>query len=302
MNTIPSPQEEEANTGSSYWYIWNGTKPVGPIFYTRLKQMAHKGELSAETQVRMGTTGDWITPGSISDFEFPDAARAEPESAEPTQIPESDAEPSSGILWIIREYLDGMLQGFSDLWGGIRRFVSWVVFAVVFIALGVVLSRQFSMNWLFWSNPIATYATIWEELKQKRNAQASPEEWEVFATRARRETASIVARLERTASPQTPMDQQLLWAGRDYLPKMLTDARTEESAAERKFAEHLQRAQWLKQGLNLYGFRHRRLPISAWGIPSDSLIVLGIIFVVVDVWAIAWFARKWLKGKSHSKT
>ena len=136
-------------------------------------------------------------------------------------------------------------------------------------------------------------------MKEKRTAEASSAEWDAFAERARQELAPIVVSLEHVARADNRFAQQLLWAGRDYFPKMLDDARNNTSESEQQFDYHLVRARWLTEGKDLEGKPAYQPRMNV--LPADSsTIVLVAVFVVVDLWVVVWFLRKKLSSRNAS--
>ena len=88
----------------------------------------------------------------------------------------------------------------------------------------------------------------------------------------------------------------MLWAGRDYLPLMLKDARTDVSPSEQKFLAHLQRANWLAQGKELNGkFAHPNSSFLFTYVFGDSVLIPAIL--VVDGVILIGLAYWWLGSK-----
>ena len=303
-NELTSDARDETSD-STYWYIWTETRQIGPIFFSRLRQMAHQGKLGVDDKVRRGTTGEWVRAGSLQDILFPSILETESTAAQCEQAV-SETQPSvrqAGILANLissiqdrfEVFFEGIKYAFVDRLSSIRVIASWIALTAVAIASIVVALEHFPVGWLTTIDPIATYTSIWDELKEKRTAKASAAEWDAFAAKARLDVAPIVRHLERTAGVNDRVSQQLLWAGRDYLPQMLDDARTDESRSETKFAEHLRRANWMKQGRDINGNMRRRnaSPASSLFLTDNTTTVLGIAFLIVDVGFVVWF----LKGR-----
>ncbi len=92
------------------------------------------------------------------------------------------------------------------------------------------------------------YDAIWTEIQTKRAANASQAEWKEFTERAKAQFEPFVETLKKTARTSKPLKQELLYCGRDYLPHMLMDARTEPSESEQMFREHMETAKGMLQG------------------------------------------------------
>lgn len=292
---------------STYWYIWTETKQLGPIFFNRLQQMAHQGKLTLDDKVRRGTTGEWSRVGDLTEVFFPDPVELEAKAAT-VAPPKSKIVPQpsrpglvSNLVDSIRDRVDLILESLKDYYSdgssGLRVVASWVALVTVLISLTVVLASQMSFAWLTAAEPFAAYTSAWDELKAKRDAKTEAAEWDAFAVKIRHQITPIVARLEKTASAENRLAQQLLYAGRDYLPQMLDDAREERSESETKFADHLQRARWLKEGKDLNGiYRGPRL-LTVGQIPDNTTLIFGVVFVVFDIWVVVWLLRRWFNRR-----
>ncbi len=287
----------------TFWYILVDAKQQGPVYFSRLRQMAHQGKLSHDDKVRKGTAGEWVRAGDIEDLPFPNVAEVEAMAAQQTAVEQKPVvrqpkQPGflAKLVSSIRDRLeglrDGVLQLCSDRLGSARSVVSWIAFVGVFGSLTVVLAKYIPLDDLFAGDPIKTYTVVWNELKEKRNSKATAAEWAAFVGKSRRAVLPIVARLERTANCDDRVSQQLLWAGRDYLLKMLDDAHDQVSPSEEYFEQEFRRAIWLTQGKNLSGrggfVRHQ--PRSFF--LSDTMTgIFGIAFVIVDVGIVVWFLQ-----------
>ena len=302
---MPQPPSSEANSGSSsetYWYIWSDEKQIGPFFFSRLKQLARQGTLKLDARVRRGTTGEWVRAETLKDILF--AEESKPNSVEASSVavpkPPAEVEQQPGLLTrltrSIRERFDDLIfdfqQGISDRSSNFRLVFSSVGLVIVAIWLTILAVRQIDFGISF-TDPIKVLSSTWEELKSKRSLKASQSEWDEFAERAQRQIKPLVVQLEKTASTSNPTDQQLLWASRDFLPKMLSDARTAESDSERKFSLHLQRAKWLHDGKDIRGkSRDPSQKLKPFGTTSDiASVVFGVLFVAFDIGLVVWFLK-----------
>ncbi|MCA9004300.1 MAG: hypothetical protein KDA70_03425 [Planctomycetaceae bacterium] len=72
---------------------------------------------------------------------------------------------------------------------------------------------------------------------------ASDTEWESFKQSVHTRIDPVIKKLEATASSEYPVQQQLLWAARDYLYPMLDSARVSRSSDQVRFEKHLREAE-----------------------------------------------------------
>jgi len=99
-----------------------------------------------------------------------------------------------------------------------------------------------------WYSPQSAYVELQQlatEFKSLRDHAASETEWEDFSDRADHELAQLARKLSNAAQADDPVSMELLWAARDYFPKMLTDSKRQPGPGERKFDLHLKRAETL---------------------------------------------------------
>lgn len=273
---------------------------IGPMTFSRLRQMARQGTLATETPVRKGESGTWINAGTVDGIFF-----ATPAVAATVSVQDSPEPQPPGVLAnlaiSVQDRVQTTFSGVIDAMAGQLRFVrvvlSWIALIAVAAGLVVILIRNFPQFWFRAGDPLETYTSLWNELREKRASKVNSAEWDAFAARARGELSPIVVRLERVASADNRVAQQLLWAGRDYFPKMLDDARSSVSASEQKFDYHLVRARWLTEGKDLEGKPEYRPPLSA--LPANTgTLVLVTVFVVADLWIVVWFVRKKLSNRN----
>lgn len=290
---------DEDSSESTYWYVNLDARQIGPMTFSRLRQMARQGTLAAETQVRKGESGKWIDAGSVDGVFFSTPNPSSTTIAQASQKPE----PPGKLAYFATSLRDrvqiacsGIVDGFAGQLRYVRAAVSWIALIAVVVGLIVILVRNFPQFWFRASDPLETYTSLWDELKEKRRGKVSSVEWDSFAARARDELSPIVARLERIASADNRVAQQLLWAGRDYFPKMLDDARSNVSESEQRFDYHLVRARWLTEGKDLEGKPAYQPRIDVF--PADSsTIVLVAVFFVIDLWVVVWFVRRKLNNR-----
>ncbi len=302
----PMNDHEQESSDSTFWYVQKDGKQIGPIFFQRLRQMAQQGDIGADDLIRKGKTDAWVRAESLASLPLR-AVNLEPATVEkaiaPPPVDRRQNQPGAVAKFLIsiREWMgdfrDNIWQAIADRNASLRVVVSWIALIGVTGSLLVVLANHLPFSWPFRSSPIAIYSSIWNELRAKRSAQTTSADWDAFADAARQQVAPIIARLEKTASSDNRMEQQLLWAGRDCLPKMLADARQQESPSEEKFAGYLRRAIWLNEGKDLNG----RLPyltstVSPFAFGSDFMQTIFVAaFIIVDVIVLVWFLGKWRK-------
>ena len=93
------------------------------------------------------------------------------------------------------------------------------------------------------------FIAINKEIEYKRAHKTTRLQWEEYITATRAELDPIIENLEKTASSDDRVRQELLWAGRDCLIKMLSNTVTERVLeSEQEFELHMETAKKLMEG------------------------------------------------------
>ncbi len=136
-------------------------------------------------------------------------------------------------------------KGFESWLSQVPLRVKWGAAVAVALIVVVVMFVSFGGSD---QEYYETYTAIWNKHKELRSRSASDDEWSSFNQEVKRQLEPIIHDLNRTASAKRPIKQHLLWAGRDYLPLMIVDARESPSEAEELFAQHMDDARLLLAG------------------------------------------------------
>jgi len=86
----------------------------------------------------------------------------------------------------------------------------------------------------------AAYQTFWKDYKALRARKASNLEWAQLNSRVKQGIVPLVEQLEATASSSRTAEQALLYVGRDCIPKMMVEGRSQPCEAEKYFIQHLE--------------------------------------------------------------
>lgn len=246
---------DSANEQNVHWYYQIGGKEAGPAIVSRLRQMAREGTLAADDLVRKGRTGEWVPAGNVNEIH----ARARSESVSVQPEPETHPIPIQRSSWLndlrisLQYAISGALGSVVDRLSLIRTVAGYVILgATLFFLMGTMLKWKIPDKSIH-ADPLTTYHSLWSELQANRKNKVAEAVWNEFSERGKKELDPIVARLEQEAGSTNRSAQFLLWAGRDCLPKMFADARTEPSASEKEFSEYLNNVQLLSEGKSIYG-------------------------------------------------
>lgn len=247
-----------------FFYKTKG-KTHGPVKFGVLVALLRKGELAPGDSVRSQGTNKWQradyvmrslvaqTPEIATSSGMQDQAHKQTTSA---RIMSSRAAASSRRPFFLVSLVGGIFAFLGNTLEAFSLFVAQI-FGAVFgniqkkhVIVLLVIGGWCGLNTLYYyqTRPpyveeIASYkelGALWGEIKQLRTDEASPDKWDVFQAEARPRIDDLVSELEQGATASNQIRMQLLWAARDSLPQMLTDAREEPSRSETTFATHMQ--------------------------------------------------------------
>lgn len=293
----------------SFWYCRIDGKEIGPLSSGRVKQMARQGKLLREDDVRLGSTGDWVSADDVAGLfagmktlsrAEQRAAKAEADAAEHSE-PHHLREPSPlADAW---DALRDRFSGARDSFAVFRAILSAVCLMAVGITLVIIVGQRMALISLDWSDqpdPYPALQSAFQEFKELRAKSAGPDEWKTFSEQTSTQLAPLLASLEQQASSKNRLAQQLLWAGRDCWPAMLVEAREEPNEAEQRFETHLANVATLKQGQTLYPSTSRINGSAAFNTTIflrnyGEHLIAGMLFL--DAVLIVWLARWWLKRR-----
>jgi hypothetical protein len=293
-------KSDQAPTTS--WFYRDKDRDVGPVMSGRLKQLARQGRLTEDDLVRMGRTGQWVKAGTIEWLSAkPRAKPKKPEVKSAPQQPQSSAaaDMRKSLAYSLRNVYYSITHfTVASLW-----VVRHVLGVVALIAICVVLFNIGRDAGLFdFSSPVDVLGTVQSlgaEVKQKREAKAGEAEWDEFKTRGTQALAPVVAKLEREAGSHNRVAQMLLWSGRDCLPRMFDDSRTEPSTSEARYDEYMANVDALEKNQPIYGGNLGARPSSSFGGinlgagPGWMTILIVVVMVVADLAIILWLVRAW---------
>jgi GYF domain 2 len=179
----------------------------------------------------------------------------------------------------------------SMLTARIGRKTTCAAIAAVTFMCGTLAIRH------FWVSKTSVYFALNEQLNQLRDLRsrnADVQEWERYAAQSRAIGEELSAKLKRIAGPDDPAAMEMLWAARDYLPKLAQDSREEKGVSEERFELHMARADTF-----LWGDPHRRRRGST---NTSSIDWMTFSIVTVDV-VLAVGAGVWfLLRRAHLRT
>ncbi|WP_417388381.1 DUF4339 domain-containing protein [Gimesia sp.] len=251
------------------WYCKLGGMGYGPIEAHKIKMWAEQQRVEPTDLLKLGRKGEWFEAWQIEALQLkkPVPKAAEPEVEADTSAAESEAKPAATPAAApvpmpaapatpvaaavppaarakpkIQVQRSNPLEALGPLMdpkilGGVVGVVALVA-VLFFVPLGDLFSPS-------GKEELAKFQAFYQEFKALQSKQAGPGEYAALKTKADTELGPIVKELDNTAGSDYPALQQLLWAGRDYLPKMLENPGPEPSRDQEKFETCLKEAERL---------------------------------------------------------
>ncbi|MBX3450270.1 MAG: DUF4339 domain-containing protein, partial [Planctomycetaceae bacterium] len=250
MSTSPAYQE---NPGDA-WFCKIGEREYGPIRLEELIAWARQDRIWKQTPIRYGNDGAWFAAGECEELFAPTTVASNvstnvPTGGEASSLPRTEErrDPSAAAGALIHNV--NRLPYLSASREKADRQRERVPLGTLLrdnakslgIAGGLALLL---LIWFFpypnqYSTLLADVQNTYTEFIALREQNADEAQWEDLQSRTETLYRDRVKQLEQTATPDDPASQCLLWALRDYLPKMLREARMKRTAAEEKFEENL---------------------------------------------------------------
>lgn len=250
------------------WYCKLGGMGYGPIEAHKIKMWAEQQRIEPADLLKLGRRGDWFEAWQIEALQLKQPSAEKPaeetETAEKSEAAESaagtagvtpDIPPPPSMpasapvaatppparakpkIKVARsnpfEALGPMMD--PKILGGVGG-----VIALVAILYFVPIADLFSPSG---KDELAKFKAIDQQFLSLQQKKASDAEWNSFKSKTTQELAPILKELEVNAGSDRPHLQHLLWAGRDYLPKMLDNAREKSSPDQEKFEKYLKEAE-----------------------------------------------------------
>ncbi len=210
------------------WYYRLGDAEHGPLAFDELRDLlSHSVDLAQEALIRRADQFDW-TP-----FSAPPTAGMAPAAAVSTS-PAGDAQPSANAATPTRSTQPRF------------NWAEWLQQNRLQIAGTALWIVGNATIWFWNSDPytlerryLADLDRIVENAHAMQSRQADGAEWKSFRQTSQASLANVVRDLKATATPSKPARQQLLWAARDEIPRILS-SEGRSTDAEKKVAERLQ--------------------------------------------------------------
>lgn len=252
VGTSRTPACQE-NPGDA-WFCKIGEREYGPIRLEELISWARQDRIWKQTPIRYGNDGAWFAAGECEELFAPTTVASNVSTnvqtgGEASSLPRTEErrDPSAAAGALIHNV--NRLPYLSASREKAARQRERVPLGTLLrdnakslgIAGGLALLL---LIWFFpypnqYSTLLADVQNTYTEFIALREQNADEAQWEDLQARTEALYRDRVKQLEQTATPDDPASQCLLWALRDYLPKMLREARIKRTAAEEKFEENL---------------------------------------------------------------
>ncbi|WP_417375633.1 DUF4339 domain-containing protein [Gimesia maris] len=253
------------------WYCKLGGMGYGPIEAHKIKMWAEQDRVEPTDLLKLGRKGEWFEAWQIEALQLkkPNPKQAEPEVKADTAATETEsnttgapvtAAPAAALAPMpaapvaaavppvarakpkIQVQRSNPLEALGPLMdpkvlGGLGGVIALVAI-LYFVPLGDLFSPS-------GKEEFAKFQAFYQEYKALQSKQAGPAEYAALKKKANTELDPVIKDLESSAGSDYPALQQLLWAGRDYLPKMLDNPGPESARDQEKFENCLEEAERL---------------------------------------------------------
>jgi hypothetical protein len=251
-NAAPANHVYSENPGDT-WFCKIGEREYGPIRLEELISWARHERIWKQTPIRHGHHGAWFAAGECEELFAPAStgpvtADVQTSSAKTSQPrTEERHDPASAASSLIHNVnrLPYLSKSREKAESQRERVPLGALVRDNATPLGIVAGLALLLLiWFFpypnqYSTLLADVQNTYTEFIALREENADESRWEDLQARTEALYRDRVKQLEQTATPDDPASQCLLWALRDYLPKMLQEARMKRTAAEEKFEENL---------------------------------------------------------------
>jgi GYF domain 2 len=282
-----------SDSNKTEWYCKISDEELGPLTTDDLQACVKDGAVTKDTLIKLGASGKWVKAHTIdnlltsnqedltstvaaaskalSGIDLKRAALSGGKSSE-SSIKRNRSQKSTGIdlsgIFAIPSLIAEFLAEKLSFLGYLFRL--WIIIPVFLIGSGILIYMFYITPWYYQENTFDQYQIIWSELKQLRSEKASDEEWDNFHKTSSVKLKKTIASLKKTASAKNQEHLFLLRAGRDYLNKMLDDARLKPSQSENQFEKQMK----IIEMMHLY-------PDS---IPNQkSISPLTLLIIIIDL-------------------
>ena len=201
-------------SGEEQWHLRIDGQVFGPATRAQLEQFLRPPRLCKHMQVVCTIQpGEWHTIApeeTLEDVLRLVGIRTDETIEDAEASPAGDEEPTPSIWEII---------------------APWFKLSVKIIGgAGVLVALNVALLWIL-RDPharereiLAKYETIWDELRIYQPGDVAEEDWRAFADNAVNEIEPITKGLAQSADRHQPIQQSLLYAGRDHLIPLLKSA------------------------------------------------------------------------------
>ncbi len=219
------------------WYVRSPEGERGPFGFPELLNFIREGRVGGADEVKCTLEGRWIRADAI-DLHAAEGsgAVAELQTRSKQNSPRGAATKTVHSRWsILRDEI-------------LDRYNPRIVWLLVILG-GWLCVNYFVLDAL---NPYAAeqnyelqFSQIYDEMQRYQQDNTTDAQWDAFATNSRQVVEPIIQKLQQNVSPEHPIRQHLLWAGRDCLLPALQNRQSWTPDLQDRLQQHLQQAQTL---------------------------------------------------------
>lgn len=247
---------------SDHWYFRHHGETFGPYDRRSLRDVIVSAGIRAGLELRRSSQCHWLTIPIVGklieriDAGLPPiSTESDVESDLPSRYPvtprstvtqRSEVHPSQAPVSAQRakrRYKTPFLRSFAR-----KEIIVFAAMLLIWLTVNAVVVGSYAGSHAMERAYSREIQLISDEFQQSRRCTATDLEWDALQSRAEATLSPIVRELSKSADTKNPIRQHLLWAARDYMPKMLRDARLKPSEAEQLFERHMEESRRLLGG------------------------------------------------------
>ncbi len=192
----------------------------------------------------------------------------------------------------------GLSAAFCYAWGAFRstfelilsllnrafwyRAVQVSVFVAVAVAVAPPLIAQVADSLITQRQVYADLAEMFAKLKELRSKDVDPASWEAFQKQSEEKLATLLPKLNRDAVKLDSVSMSLLRVGRDYLPRLLKDAKPLTTKTAKDAETHLTVVK--------FELQKQSSPGQQWDFWTASIVFLDVFGVCA---VLVYFGKNW---------
>jgi hypothetical protein len=228
----PAKPAVSPNEPPDVWFYRWDEKVYGPVTWNELSDLfSHSNEVAKQARIRREDRQEWIEFTNSQLLVNRASANSPPRDclAGVQILSSARRSPRAASALRLTGRLESLVFGRGIIAAAIALWISLNAGALYFLSDPYANERRC----------LADLHEIVDEARSLQAREASIADWKDFRKRANESLAGMVKKLKKTAGPFKPLHQQLLWAARDEVPRILGPKSRETEKRQGELEAHL---------------------------------------------------------------